>query len=65
MRICNVRGLSREWNGARSGERLGERGQHAEIGVERHAVDATHAERSQSDFMLEASERPFDRGWPR
>jgi hypothetical protein len=47
-RICKVRGLRREWNGSRSGERGCERGEDAEVGVKRDLLDPTDAERGES-----------------
>jgi len=51
-RICKVRGLRREWNGSRSGERGCERGEDAEVGVKRDPFKPTDAERKQAPLML-------------
>jgi hypothetical protein len=59
-RICNVRGLRREWNGSRSCERLRERGEDAEVGMERNALKPSHAERGKPALVLEPTERPLD-----
>ena len=44
-RIFKVCGLRREWNGPRSGERSGERGEDAHVGIERNELKHSHAER--------------------
>jgi hypothetical protein len=56
--------LSREWNGSRSGKRRGQRGEDAEVGVERNALKPSHTDRGQSPLLvLEPTERSFDRGF--
>ena len=53
-------GLRREWNGSRSGERHGKRGEDAEVGVERDSIEAANAERAEPVLVLQAAERPLD-----
>lgn len=62
IRICNVRGLRRERNGSRSGQRGGERSEDAEVGMERDPLTPSHAEQGQPAFVLEPTERLLDRG---
>lgn len=42
-RICNLRGLRRERDGACSGERASEPGENAEVGMKRDLASATTA----------------------
>jgi hypothetical protein len=57
-------GLRREWNGSRSCERGGERGEDAEVGVERDPLKPSHSERLQAALVLEPPERTLDRSAP-
>ena len=54
------RALRRERKCSRSGERAGERGKDAEVGVKRDLLDATDAERRESGLVLQASEGALD-----
>ena len=55
-------GRRRERYGACSGERLPEAGEHREVSVNPHAVDATRAERREAEPMLERAELALDGG---
>jgi hypothetical protein len=59
-RFCKVRGLRREWNGSRSGERQAETSKHHEIRVERDPLQATDAKRGKAVLVLEPSELALD-----
>jgi hypothetical protein len=54
-----------EGTGACSQESLPEPREHRQVGVKSDAVDATHAERSESAVVLQAAELPFHGGAPR
>jgi hypothetical protein len=56
--------LSGERNGSSSTERLPEAGKHRQVGVERHSLQATDAERGEAVVVLQVSERPLDSGTP-
>jgi hypothetical protein len=60
--IERERGLRRERDGSRPGERGGEAGEHYEVGVERHALDPARPERGEPVVVLQASELPLDGG---
>jgi hypothetical protein len=52
--------LSGERNGSRSGKCLRESGEHHEVSVEGHPLQATDAERGESVIVLQASELALD-----
>lgn len=51
--------LRRERYGSRAGERGRERGEDAEVGMERNPVESANAGRAESVLVLQASERSF------
>ena len=63
IRICNVRGQCREWNGSRSGERDGEPREHHEVGVKRDPLKPANPQGASpnSCFSLPNSRSTEDR----
>ena len=59
---CNVRGLRCERNSPRSGERSGKRGEDAEVGMERNALQPSHAERGKPAVVLQSTEGSLNGG---
>ncbi len=53
--------MSGEWYGSGRSEHCGEHGEHRPVGVQPHAVDATHTERGESPLVLQVAELPLDR----
>ena len=59
IRICNVRGLRREWNGSRSGERDGEPREHHEVGVKRDPLKPANPQGGEPELVLQSPELSF------